>query len=56
MVTGDPLESEELCVERSGAAPVPPDERGRDPLNEAVSSSAEYVGRTGTMGDRQQTL
>ena len=41
---------------RSGAEPTAPEERGRDPLNEVDSSSAEYVGRTGTIGDRQQTL
>ncbi len=42
--------------ERSGADPEAPEERGRLPFIEAVSSSAEYVGRTGTIGERQQTL
>ena len=41
---------------RSGAEPTAPEDRGRDPLNEVDSNSAEYVGRTGTIGERQQTL
>lgn len=66
MVTGEDLESLpelllvlcsfELPLLRSGAEPTAPEDRGRDPLNEVDSSSAEYVGRTGTIGDRQQTL
>jgi hypothetical protein len=67
LVTGEDLESlPELLVVRcsadaapllrSGAEPMAPEERGREPLKEVERSSAEYVGRTGTMGDRQHTL